>query len=220
MDALVEAFIKDTESLTDEQLAAYKTGWQEQLPMALLDAAYSQRTSYVTKNGKGLLPRLHAFKREFPNAALDLRDFLKVPEKEIERVVGRGITAGRTKASAVREAAQNLVSLAPPVHVAGDYCHSDLTHRHAYISVRGLGKVTRNYLGMLLGYPDTKPDVWIIRAVQRVADAAGITDGITVEKARFVVTQTHSITHRGATVTHFDHAIWLRERAQNPGTES
>lgn len=220
MDALVEAFIRDTETLTDEQLTDFKMGWVGQLPMAILDAAYTQQTRYLTKNGKGLLPRLRRFKETFPGAESDLRVFLEVPESEIASIVGRGVTAGRSKASAVREAAQNLVGLEPPVHTAEDYNHEDASHVKAYRSVHGLGKVTHNYLGMLLGYPDTKPDTWIIRAVQRVADEAGLQVAVNVEIARFVVTSSHELARRGATVTHFDHAIWLAERLraeQNPG---
>ena len=52
-----------------------------------------------------------------------------------------------------------------------EYDDRNQGQRDAYLHVHGLGSVTHNYFGMLLGYPDTKPDAWIIHAVQRVADA-------------------------------------------------
>lgn len=65
---------------------------------------------------------------------------------------------------------------------------------------------------MLLGHGDVKPDVWIIRAIQRVADTHEIDISVTPTLARKIVTSAHAITGLGETVTHLDHAIWLNER--------
>ncbi|MEU3330931.1 hypothetical protein ACF046_00970 [Glutamicibacter creatinolyticus] len=213
MEDLIVAFIEDAKTLSEEQLTDYKRGWQGQLPMALLDAVYSQRTQYLTKNKKGLLPRLQEFKATYEDAAVDLRALLEVSEEEIQGVVGYGVTAGRSKASAVRDVARNLVDLESPVFTANEYCHYDAEHIRAYRSVRGLGKVTHNYLGMLLGYPNTKPDTWIIAAVQRVALAANVDVVVDSGLARQVVLEAYKRDQRGETVTHYDHAIWLRERS-------
>ena len=85
-------------------------------------------------------------------------------------------------------------------------------HQRAYRSVHGLGKVTYHYLGMLLGYGDVKPDTWIVRAVQRVADTHQLGLNVTPALARRVVTETHKATSHGETAPHLDHAIWLNER--------
>lgn len=214
-EELVQAFAKDTEALTEEQLTDYKRGWLGQLPMAVMDAAYSQQAQYLTRHGNGLLPRLKEFKRLHPEATVDLEALVEVPETQISDIVGRGIASGRTKASSVLEVAANLLALDPPVRTAGDYDHTNPEHKMAYRGVHGLGKVTHDYMGMLLGYPDVKPDTWIIRAVQRVADEAGIDVRVDVDLARDVLTETHRMTGQGETVTHFDHAVWLAERARN-----
>lgn len=213
-EELVQAFAKDAEALTNEQLTDYKRGWTGKLPMAVMDAAYSQQTQYLTAHGKGLLPNLHSFQQTHPEAAVNLRALLDVPAAEVAAIVGHGKTNGRTKASAVLEVARNLTGLTPPVYTAAVYDHHNEAHRRAYTSVHGLGKVTYNYLGMLLGYPDVKPDTWIIAAVQRVADSAGIGIKVDANVACEVVTTAHEKTGLGETITHFDHAVWLAERAR------
>lgn len=108
------------------------------------------------------------------------------------------------------EAASGLVEL--EVYTHEQYHHQNRSHRGAYLDVHGLGPITHNYFGMLLGYPDTKPDTWIIRAVQRVADAERLGVVVNSKLARTVVTEVHRRTKLGKTVTHMDHALWLTER--------
>lgn len=69
------------------------------------------------------------------------------------------------------------------------------------------------YFTMLLGHGDVKPDVWIIQAIQRVADTHEIDISVTPALAREIVTSAHAITGLGDTVTDLDHAIWINERA-------
>lgn len=214
MDALVEAFAQDARALTEEQLTAYQDGWSGQLPMALLDAVYSIQARYSTPNGKGLLPRLRKFKELHPAAATDLRELADLSEEQVAAVVGRGVISGRTKASAVLEAARNLLALQPAVHDADSYDHANPEHRRAYLKVHGLAEVTHNYFGMLLGYPDVKADTWIIRAVQRVANEAGLAITVDAKLARAVLVRVHESARLGESVTHLDHAVWLSERAR------
>lgn len=209
MGALVNAFVRDVRRIPKDRYEVYQNGWEGHLGMALLDAVYSKQTQYRTKRGKGLLPRLLAFHNKHEPARSDLRELLKLPETELKDILGNGVTNGRTKASAVLEAAKKLVSCS--VYTHEQYDHSDPSHRRAYLDVHGLGPVTHNYFGMLLGYPDTKPDTWIIRAVQRVADAENLGIVVNSKLARTVVTEAHVITKLGKTVTHMDHAIWLTE---------
>lgn len=210
---LINHFSNDVHKLTDEQLTAYAGGWPNHLPMAILDAIYSIQTRYTTTHGKGLLPRLKKFKEAHPKAAQDLRELLKLSTADIEDILGRGKTSGTSKAQAALQVAQNLTELTPPVYTAQDFNYLKADHEHAYRSVHGLGKVTYQYLGMLLRYGDVKPDTWIIRAVQRVSDTHQLGLSITPALARHIVTETYKVTGYGETVTHLDHAIWLNERA-------
>lgn len=213
LKALVEAFIRDVRTIPVDRFEVYQKGWEGHLGMALVDAIYSKQTRYKTKRGKGLLPRLRAFQEKHPSAGKDLRELAKLSEQELRLILGNGVTNGRSKASAVLEVASNLISLNVFTHQ--EYNHHQPDHRRAYIKVHGLGPVTHNYLGMLLGYPDTKPDVWIIRAVQRVATAADINVVVKAKLARHVLTEAHRRTKLGKTVTHMDHAVWLTERERD-----
>lgn len=210
MNPLIDAFERDVRTIQSDQFEVYQNGWEGQLGMALVDAVYSKQMLYKTKRGKGLLPRLRAFKEKYPHAGVDLRELLKLSEADLQDILSHGVTNGRTKASAVLEAARSLVQLG--VYTHEQYDHHNQAQRNAYLHVHGLGTVTHNYFGMLLGYPDTKPDTWIIRAVQRVADAESLDVSVDSKLARTVVTQVHQRTNLGKTVTHMDHAIWLTER--------
>lgn len=210
MNPLIDAFERDVRTIQADQFEVYQNGWEGQLGMALVDAVYSKQMLYKTKRGKGLLPRLRAFKEKYPHAGVDLRELLKLSEADLQDILSHGVTNGRTKASAVLEAARSLVQLG--VYTHEQYDHHNQAQRNAYLHVHGLGTVTHNYFGMLLGYPDTKPDTWIIRAVQRVADAESLDVSVDSKLARTVVTQVHQRTNLGKTVTHMDHAIWLTER--------
>lgn len=210
MEALISAFEHDVKTIPTERFAIYQRGWEGQLGMALIDAVYSKQMKYTTKYGKGLLPRLRAFKASHPQAALDLRNLSVLTEAELQDTLGKGKTNGRSKSSALLEAAQALVGLG--VFTAGDYDHHIQAHRDAYLKVYGLGTVTHNYFGMLLGYPNTKPDTWIIGAVQRVANEHGIEVKVDKKVATTILTETYQRTKLGATITHMDHAVWLTER--------
>ena len=163
MEALIHAFECDVRLIPKDRFTAYQKGWDGRIGMALIDAVYSKQTCYKTKRGKGLLPRLLAFQDEYSEAGRDLRNLLELPESALRGILGNGVTNRRSKASAVLEAARNLGQLG--VYTHEEYDHRNQAHRDAYLGVHGLGPVTHNYFGMLLGYPDTKPDTWIIRAV-------------------------------------------------------
>lgn len=210
MEELIKAFTQDVRKIPADHFEIYQKGWEGKIGMALVDAVYSKQTRYKTKRGKGLLPRLLAFQKMHEKAGRDLRVLNKMSEQELRGTLGNGITNGRTKASAVLEAAASLAQLGVFTHE--QYDHHEQAHRDAYLDVHGLGPVTHNYFGMLLGYPDTKPDTWIIRAVQRVADTHGMVLKVDSKLARLVLTEAHLRTKLGRTVTHMDHAVWLTER--------
>ena len=140
-------------------------GWPDQVEAALIDAVLSINAKYGTaKNGvRGAVTRYRAeVACNHPNnlARLANRD----PEQMLT-VLNNQKVSGRTKASAVVEAAKKL-------NVAGVKAAADLdprnpAHKKAYTSVHGLGPVTWEYFGMLLGKPGIKADRWIIRFVGR-----------------------------------------------------
>ena len=210
MEALISAFEQDVKTIPAERFAAYQRGWDGQLGMALIDAVFSKQMKYTTKHGRGLLPRLKIFKDLHSHAGTDLRTLITLTEQDLQASLGKGKTNGRSKASAVLEAADALVQLG--VFTATDYDHQDQTQQDAYLKVHGLGPVTHNYFGMLLGYPNVKPDRWIIGAVQRVANTHALAVKVDKTLATTVMIETHQRTNLGATVTHFDHAVWLTER--------
>lgn len=59
-----------------------------------------------------------------------------------------------------------------------------------------------------------KADTWIIRAVQRVANEAGLAITVDSKLAHAVVASVHESARLGESVTHLDHAVWLNERAR------
>lgn len=80
------------------------------------------------------------------------------------------------------------------------------------MAVHGLGRSHTNF-GMLLGYPDTKPDV-CIRAVQRAAETQNLGASVNAKLAHRGVTEVHPPTKLEKRVTYMDRAIWLTERAR------
>lgn len=88
----------------------------------------------------------------------------------LEKVLNRQkVHAGKTKASAIVEAAQRFVDIG--VTEPEDLQPDNAEHRKQYIGVSGLGPITWEYLTMLLHSDGVKADTWITRfvghAVQR-----------------------------------------------------
>lgn len=178
----------------------------------------------------GVAERLEEFAALHPEAVNSLEALSRLPESALRKVMGNGVTAGVTKASAVLEAAQAFRSLAignaPPLETASDV--RDLVGRQmhvderpwvdclkdAYTGVNGLGWVTFEYFLMLLGIPGVKADTMIRRFV---ADALGVDTGqIPAGKARDLVVAAHGqvAPHLpgGPDLTQFDHGLWLYQR--------
>ncbi|MCQ1954112.1 hypothetical protein [Arthrobacter sp. zg-Y238] len=178
-------------------------GWPEQIEAALIDAVLSIAAQYGTpENGvRGAVSRYRkAVETDRPNDLSRLADY--GPE-ELQAVLNDQKVSGRTKASAIVEAAGNLLALG--VKTASDLDPHDAAQKRAYTCVHCLGPVTWEYFGMLLGKPGVKADRWILRFVNR-----GLGRDLTPADARSLL---HEVAgHLDATPTDLDHAIWAYER--------
>ncbi|RAM38333.1 hypothetical protein DBZ45_04810 [Arthrobacter globiformis] len=87
-----------------------------------------------------------AFYGKYERARSDLRDLLKLSESELKDSLGNKVTNGRTKASALLEAEEQLVRA--EVYTHEQYDHLSPSHRTAYLEAHGLGPFTPNYFGM------------------------------------------------------------------------
>ena len=178
-------------------------GWPDQVEVALIDAVLSIAAQYGTpENGvRGAVSRYReAVGTDRPN---DLTRLAAYDPAELQVILNDQKVSGRTKASVIVEAAQNL--LAAGVKSAADVDPHDPAQKRAYIDVHGLGPVTWEYFGMLLGKPGVKADRWILRFVNR-----GLGRDLTSAEARSLL---HTVADRlDAAPTELDHAIWAHER--------
>lgn len=208
----VAAVAKAVRVIEEEHFAAWPGGWPEQIGIALIDAVYSIRANYHAKDpAKGVLNRAHTFREAHPNAANDLELIRSLGEKRIRDVMGNGKSSGRYKSACVVEAADNLLSLDPPVGSAAQLTALDPTHKHAYTSVHGLGWVTYEYFTMLLGQPGIKTDTMIRRFVDTALTQQGLST-VDAHIARQLVETVHASERPHIGLHEFDHAIWLHQR--------
>lgn len=187
-----------------------------------MDAVYSARAAYETKHGKGVLPKVKAWREERSAEERDSLSRLHAaigdsPEEAARWASEFGSSSpapGRRKlrpddalkSAAIRDAAKLLVS--------GDYERSsDILPaarqevRAILRSVPGIGKVTADYFLMLLGHHGVKADVMVQRFLQRATDHTFTTD-----QAIAAVTATARAIDQP--VINLEHAIWAFESAR------
>lgn len=215
----IAAVVAAVEKIPAELFDRYEGSRENEITTALTDAVFSIRAMYDSATpGLGVSGRLSTFRDEHPETLDDLHALIEVGAQEIARIMGDGKTTQRSKASAVIEAADALVT-------AGVVTSADLrqkatsgqeeyrTVKAAYTGVHGLGKVTFEYLMMLVGVPGVKSDVMICRFV---AHALGEQE-VSCERAHALVVGAHAELRQRAgftqNLTAFDHAIWLHQRA-------
>ncbi|MFB0836062.1 hypothetical protein ACX8Z9_13345 [Arthrobacter halodurans] len=201
----LDAIVAEAQSLDPEHFSAWRGGWTNDIELALLDAVLSIQARYETKNGKGVLSKVQAYRAHRGGRADDLRELARTDEADLLAIVGRQVTGGRTKASAAIEAARNLAELG--VHHAADFAPDSAEHRSAYTRVTGLGPVTYAYLRMLLGHPDVKADTWVNRFTHRVTGD----DTLSPDHVRRLVTAAAAMLPGDVSATVLDHAIWRSE---------
>ncbi len=138
----------------------------------------------------------------------DLRMLAGLDPAVLHQAVGAQKTAGVPKAEAIMRAAGALVQIG--VVGADDVQPADERQKQAYTSVRGLGWVTWEYFGMLLGRPGVKADRWVIQAVSKA-----VRRSVTPQVARDVVMSTAEALDRSPTA--LEHALWAFERSRTAG---
>ena len=192
-----------TDELPRDSWTPWPGGWPDQIEAALIDAVLSISARYGSEtNGvRGAVARYRA------SVGLDRPDDLaqlssQDPE-QLQTVLNDQKISGRTKASAIVEAATNL--LAAGVKSAADLDPHNTEQKNAYTAVHGLGWVTWEYLGMLLGKPGIKADRWIVHFVNRA-----IGRDVTAAEAKALLIE--AAAELEATPTELDHAIWAHER--------
>ncbi|MFF3036710.1 hypothetical protein [Arthrobacter citreus] len=204
----------DAQQLTDfitseiprETWTPWPGGWPGQIEAALIDAVLSIGARYGS-DANGVRGAVKSYRAAVGSDLTD--DLARLANQDpglLQEVLNDQKISGRTKASAIVDAAKNL--LAVGVKSASDLDPRAPEQKQAYISVHGLGWVTWEYLGMLLGKPGIKADRWIVRFVGRALER-----DITAAEAKSVlVTAAGSL---GATPTELDHAIWAWERSHD-----
>lgn len=181
-------------------------GYPDRLDLALVDAVMSIRFRYGRERSdgtwtgaRGAVLRYAKYSEHIP-AAEKLKHLATQDPVALERVLNRQkVHSGKTKASAIVEAAQRFVDIGvtEPAHLMP----TKAEHRDQYTGVSGLGPVTWEYFTMLLSHDGVKADSWIIEFVGRAigrrvsSDGAG---GLVKEAAQKL----------GVDEKTLDHAIW------------
>lgn len=183
--------------------------------VALVDAVMSIRARYGRPGGMqddvllaptGVHRAVAAYRALRGSGRLDdLRVLAQMDVGSLERAVGSQKTAGVPKAEAIVRAASALVDVG--VLAADDVEPANPRQKRAYTSVRGLGWVTWEYFGMLLGRPGVKADRWVVQAVRNA-----VRRPVTPTVARDVVLGAAAALERSPTV--LEHALWAFERSR------
>ncbi|NEK92704.1 hypothetical protein GCU67_00745 [Modestobacter muralis] len=190
-------------------------GWPDQIEIALVDAVMSIRARYgrpaaVSTAATGVHRAVAGYRQlRAPTLQLDdLAVLASLDWRTVERAVGRQVTGGVPKARAIVEAAGRLTDVG--VTSAAHLDLSDMKQVRAYTGVRGLGKITWEYFGMLLGRPGVKADRWVIAAVD---DA--VKRRTSPAEAREIVLATAEAIGKGP--TELEHALWAHRRRSARG---
>lgn len=197
--------------------APWPGGYPDDVELALVDAVFSIRAQYGSKGSNGARSTgvravVERWREHRGGHANDLRQIADCEPEALVRTLDNGSkTSGRTKASAVQEAASKLV--AAGVTTAADVRDHTQAARRAYVGVHGLNWVTFTYFGMLLGVPGVKADTWINRFVSRALDR-----DVSAEEANGLVQRaagrfhTEGNTQMPQDASTLDHALWSSMR--------
>ncbi|RBP64919.1 hypothetical protein DFO66_10525 [Brevibacterium sanguinis] len=204
--------LKHVQVVPEENFAVFGGGWPDEISTSLVDAVYSIRAQYRSNTpGRGVLNRLNSFRHAHGQVVNDLGKLIALGGSAIESEMGISQTSQRTKSSAVIEAAESLVELG--INSGEDFRRYAHDHgvdelKRAYVRVRGLGWVTFEYFSMLLGRPGVKADTMICRFVNTALTVQGL-ETVDSATARSLMAAAHERSGLGATLSHFDHGVWL-----------
>jgi hypothetical protein len=147
-------------------------GYPDRLDLALIDAVMSIRFRYGRERqdgtwtgARGAVLRYAKYSEHIPTPE-KVKHLATQDPVALERVLNRQkVHSGKTKASAIVEAAQRFVDIGitEPAHLMPDKAE----HREQYTGVSGLGPVTWEYFTMLLSHDGVKADTWITEFVGR-----------------------------------------------------
>jgi len=208
--ARLAAVVAAAQKLPPESFKAYGGGWPTEISTALLDAVFSIRAVYRSQTpGVGVRGRLETFRRRHPNTTNDLAQLVKLGAQAVEEIMGSTKTAQRLKSEVVVEAARGFCGVG--VTTADGFRNANVDEMKAiYTSVRGLGWITFEYFGMHLGIPGTKADTMVTRFVNRCLAEKNL-GTVAAADARALIVSAYEETNLGATLMHFDHAVWRSE---------
>jgi len=194
-------------------------GWPGDIEAALVDAVFSARAVYRSKNGKGIYANVAAWR-----AGRDRTDWSL--DELIAEIDGMGVDAwaghfgnrqhsptrppsapgGPSKAATVREAAGALREQG--INTATDIGLGNTeTAQRVLAAVPGIGRGTANYFLMLLGAPGARPDRMVHRFLR---DAAG--HAFSDAKAEAAISA--AAERLGVQPHVLDHAIWRYESSR------
>ncbi len=170
---------------------------------ALLDTVFSIRARYGSPT-TGVRAVVHRWMKHRGGRADDLSVLAAADPTVVREVLSNNAKgSGRYKADIVVDAAARF-SAVGLVHAADFTGAAD--QRAAYLGVKGCGRVTWPYFGMLLGASNSKPDTWIMRYVRAV-----LGDKTSTERARALINQAADAL--GVDASRLDHAIWSYARS-------
>lgn len=182
-------------------------GWPNQIELAVVDAVLSIRARYGSRklaSSTGVIGRVEAYRESFGSDLDDLSVLVGRDRDQLQNLLGRQKGSGVLKVDLIQQVATNLLSV--DVRHARNLNPKDARQKHAWTCCHGLGAVTWEYFGMLLGQSGVKADTMIRRFVA----SAVSTDEVDSRRAAAAI--------RGAanalqTEPHLlDHAIWAFQR--------
>lgn len=185
-----------------DDLPAWPGGWPTDVEAALLDTVFSIRARYGSPT-TGVRAVVHRWMDYRGGRADDLSVLGATDPAVVRKILSNNAkSSSRYKADIVVDAAARFAAVGL-VHAA-DFT-GDADQRAAYLGVKGCGRVTWPYFGMLLGTPNSKPDTWIMRYVRAV-----VGDQTSTDQARELINQAAAAL--GVNASRLDHAIWSYAR--------
>lgn len=196
-----------------EVSAEWPGGYPGEIESALIDAVFSIRAKYGATANVGVRGVVTRWRAARGTGRPDDLNFLATDAEPDIGVVAANLstTGGRLKVDVVSDAARRL--MAAGVRNASDFDDPERRReaKWAYIGTKGLGSVTWSYFSMLLGQPDVKADVHVIRYVELATRSEASRERFSSEYVRdLLLASTHSF----ASVTELDHAIWRFQRSR------
>lgn len=202
----VDAIVQRVTATIGASASAWPGGWG-QIELALIDAVFSIRARYGSRTPgqeTGVYGAVIRWREHRGGEADDLVHLARCTTDEVLAHTNRARVSGRAKAAVVIEAAQRLVDV--QVRSASDFAKHIEDAGRAYRSVKGCGPVTWRYLRMLLGEPDIKPDVWILRFLEAALN-------VEVTKDAAVPLLLATAGELNVNPRDLDHAIWTYQRS-------